>query len=123
MFILTVALAVSACTTTADANHASERVQSLVRDTIDAAGGAWTSTSNGPATDPCTKPDGGRGVWFSWDQDAAGPSDREEVMQHAWRDEGLATKTESVGRVDGKTLHRVASARRDVNSIQFNATR
>jgi hypothetical protein len=123
VLILTVALAVSACTTTADAKHASERVQSLVRDTMNAACGEWTSTSIGPAGDPRAKPDGGRGVWFSWGQDAAGPSDRKEVMQRAWRDEGLASQTQSVRRVDGRTLHRVASARRKVNSIQFNATR
>lgn len=124
--ILTVALAVSACTTTADAKHTSERMQSLVRETMNASGGEWTSTCNHPAANPCIKSDGGRAVWFSWDRDAAGRSDPEEVMQRvnqAWRDEGLATKTQSIGRVDGKTLHWVASAGRGVNSIQFSASR
>jgi len=128
--ILTVAFAASACTTTKgtstlDAKHASEQMQSLVRDTMEVAGGKWTSASNGPAADPCTTPDGGKGVWFSWDQDAAGPSDPEAVMQRvdrAWRDKGLATRTQSVKRADGLTLHRVGSAGREVDSIQFNAT-
>jgi hypothetical protein len=128
--ILAVALTVSACTSTGraptvDAEHASKQMQSLVRDTMHAAGGEWTSASDGPAGDACTTPDGGEGVWFSWDQDADGPSDPEAVMHHVdrvWRDKGLATTTQSVKRADGRTLHRVGSAGRDVDSIQFNAT-
>jgi hypothetical protein len=128
--ILAVAFTVSACTSTnrastVDAEHASEQMQSLVRDTMKAAGGEWTSASDGPASDACTMPDGGEGVWFSWDQDADGPADPQVVMQRvdrAWRNEGLATRTQSVKRADGITLHRVGSAGRDVDSIQFNAT-
>ena len=128
--ILTVALTVSACASmngapTVDAEHASEQMQSLVRDTMRAAGGEWTSASDGPAGDACTTPDGGEGVWFSWDQDADGPSDPQAVMHHVdrvWRDKGLATRTQSVQRADGRTLHRVSSAGRDVDSIQLNAT-
>jgi hypothetical protein len=130
VLILTVALTVSACASTnrastVDAEHASEQMQSLVRDTMKAAGGEWTSASDGPAADACTTPDGGEGVWFSWDQDAEGPGDPQVVMQRvdrAWRDKGLATRTQSVKRADGITLHRVGSGGRDVDSIQFNAT-
>lgn len=128
--IMATACSVTACsstkgTPTVDAKQASEQMQSLVRDTMDVAGGKWTSTSNGPAPDPCTTPDGGEGVWFSWDQDADGVRDPEAVMQRvdrAWRDHGLTTKTQSVKRADGETLHRVGSAGLDVDSIQFNAT-
>jgi hypothetical protein len=90
LLLLTVALAVSACSSmnrapTVDAEHTSEQTQSLVRDTMDAAGGEWTSASDGPAADACTTPDGGEGVWFSWDQDADGPSDPQVVMQRVDR--------------------------------------
>jgi hypothetical protein len=130
LLLLTIALTVSACTSTnraptVDAEHASEQMQSLVRDTMNAAGGEWASASDGPAGDACTTPDGGEGVWFSWDQDADGPSDPQAVMQRVdrvWRDKGLATTTQSVKRADGRTLHRVGSAGLDVDSIQFNAT-
>jgi hypothetical protein len=90
-----------------------------------AAGGEWTSASDGPASDACTMPDGGEGVWFSWDQDADGPANPQVVMKRvdrAWRDEGLTTRTQSVKRADGRILHRVGSTGRDVDSIQFNAT-
>jgi hypothetical protein len=128
--VLALALTISACTSTnrvptVDAQRASEQMQSLVRDTMTAAGGEWTSASDGPAGDACTTSDGREGVRFSWDQDADGPGDPWAVMQRveqAWRNKGLATKTQSVKRADGRTLHRVASAGRDVDSIQFNAT-
>jgi hypothetical protein len=127
VLILTVALTVSACASTnrastVDAEHASEQMQSLVRDTMKAAGGEWTSASDGPAADACTTPDGGEGVWFSWDQDAEGPGDPQVVMQRvdrAWRDKGLATRTQSVKRADGITASgRFGWARCRLDSVQ-----
>jgi len=109
--ILAVALTVSACSSTdrapmVDAEHASEQMQSLIRDTMNAAGGKWTSASVGPAGEACTTPDGGEGVWFSWDQDADGPSDPQAVMQRVagdaeklgpTGDRNVARETESEG--------------------------
>jgi hypothetical protein len=128
--IVAIACFIAACSSTKeapalDAERASEQMQSFVRDTMDTARGQWTSTSNGPAADPCTTPEGDEGVWFSWDQDADGVSDLEAVMlrvDRAWRDQGLPTTTQSVKRADGETLHRVGSSGHDVDSIQFNAT-
>lgn len=127
--IVAIACFIAACSSTkgpppVDAERASEQMQSLVRDTMEAAGGHWTSTSNGSAADPCTTPEGDEGVWFSWDQDADGVSDPKAVMlrvDRAWRDRGLPTTTQSVKRADGETLHRVGSTEHEVDSIQFNA--
>ncbi|WP_144759679.1 hypothetical protein [Curtobacterium sp. 9128] len=128
--ILTIALTVNACSSTkgtpaVDAKQASDQMQSLVRDTMKAAGGEWKSTSNGPAADPCTMPDGNEGVWFSWNQIADGTSNPAAVTERVdrtWRDQGLATQDHKYKRADGETLHRVGSAEREVDSIQFNAT-
>ncbi|OIH92834.1 hypothetical protein BIU90_10095 [Curtobacterium sp. MCBA15_001] len=130
MLVVATALAVQGCTATQgpkplSGETAQEQMQSLVRDTMKTAGGEWTSASNGPAADPCSLQNGSEGVWFSWDQDADGPSDPEAVMHRvdqAWQDRGLTTTTQSVERTDGKTLHRVGSGGREVDSIEFNAT-
>jgi len=127
---LMIALATIACASAAErsplvAEQAADRMQSLVRNTMRAAGGDWTSTSDGLAADPCTTPDGRGGVWFSWDQDADGPTDPSAVahsVDRAWRSEGLATTTQNVKRADGETLYRVGASGSDVESIQFNAT-
>lgn len=127
--ILTLAVTATACTSTPggslNAKQASERMQSLVRDTMKVAGGEWTSASNGPAPDPCSTPDDKDGVTFSWDQTAAGVDDPKAVMERvdqAWRDGGLTTNTQSVKRGDGKILHRVRSTGKDVDSILFATT-
>lgn len=129
--VLMACLAVSGCARMAEppdsltAERASDQMQGLVRETMRVAGGEWTSASDGPAPDPCTTSIGGEGVSFSWDQDADGPSDPAAVMRRvdrAWRNEGFTTRTQSVERADGETLHRVGSGGRDVDSIQFNAT-
>jgi len=128
--ILTIALVATGCTTTKkepllDAQQASDQMQSLVRDTMDVAGNKWTSMSDGPSPDECTTPDGTRGVSFSWDQLAEGVDDPRAVMERvnqAWQDKGLATRTQSVKRADGKILHRVGSQDKVVDAIQFSAT-
>lgn len=109
---LTIALATTACASAAEpstlvAEQAADRMQSLVRDTMRAAGGEWTSTTDGPAADPCTTPDGRGGVWFSWDQDADGPTDPSAVahsVDRAWRSEGLATTTHNQPHVDQRPI-------------------
>lgn len=109
----------------ATASHASDQMQSLVEDTMKVAGGRWTSMSDGPSPDECTTPDGTRGVSFSWDQLAEGVDDPRAVMERvneAWEDKGLATRTQSIKRADGKILHRVGSQDKVVDAIQFSAT-
>lgn len=125
-----IALAVTGCTRATSApvltaTQASKQMQSLVRDTMDAAGGKWTSTSDGPSPDACTTPSGAEGVSFSWDQLADGVDQPRAVMERIdqrWRDKGLATNTQSVKRADGKILNRVGSQDDVVDVILFSAT-
>lgn len=128
--ILMIALAVTGCTRATSApvltaTQASKQMQSLVRDTMAAAGGKWTSTSDGPSPDACTTPSGAEGVSFSWDQLADGVDQPRAVMERIdqrWRDKGLATNTQSVKRADGKILNRVGSQDDVVDVILFSAT-
>lgn len=128
--VLTIVFAVTGCargavTPVLTAKEASDQMQSLVRDTMDVAGGDWTSMSDGPAPDLCTTPRGTNGVSFSWDQTADGVVDPRAVMERvdrAWRDTGLVTKRQSVERGDGKILHRVGSQDAIVDEIMFAAT-
>jgi hypothetical protein len=109
----------------ATASRASDQMQSLVKDTMNVAGGRWTSTSDGPSPDPCSTPSGEKLVTFSWDQIADGVDDPKAAMDRvdgAWRDNGLATNTQSVKSADGEILHRVGSVDGDVDTILFSAT-
>jgi len=125
-----IALAVTGCTRATSApvltaTQASKQMQSLVRDTMAAAGGKWTSTSDGPSPDACTTPSGEEGVSFSWDQLADGVDQPRAVMERIdqlWRDKGLETNTQSVKRADGEILNRVGSQDDVVDAIQFAAT-
>ncbi|WP_267420494.1 MULTISPECIES: hypothetical protein [unclassified Curtobacterium] len=125
-----IVLAVTGCTRATSApvltaTQASKQMQSLVRDTMAAAGGKWTSTSDGPSPDACTTPSGEEGVSFSWDQIADGvdqPRAAMERIDRLWRDKGLATNTQSVERADGKILNRVGSQDDVVDVILFSAT-
>ncbi|WP_139200694.1 hypothetical protein [Curtobacterium sp. MMLR14_010] len=127
---LTMMFTVTSCTRAplgqiATASHASDQMQSLVKDTMKVAGGRWTSTSDGPSPDSCSTPSGEEGVTFSWDQIADGVEDPTAALERvdgAWRDKGLATNTQSVKRADGEILHRVGSVDRDVDTILFSAT-
>ncbi|OIH92835.1 hypothetical protein [Curtobacterium sp. MCBA15_001] len=127
--ILALTMAATACTPTlrdsVSAEHASEQMQALVRDTMQAAGGSWTSLSDGPPPDPCTTPAGHDGVTFSWDQTADGVTDpgaAVERVEQVWRDQGLAANTQTARRGDGRILHRVGSTGKDVDSILFGVT-
>jgi hypothetical protein len=128
--ILMIVLAVMGCTRATTppvvtATQASKQMQSLVRDTMDVAGGKWTSTSDGPSPDACTTPSGGEGVSFSWDQLADGVDQPRAVMERIdqrWRSKGLATNTQSVRRADGEILNRVGSQDDVVDVILFSAT-
>jgi hypothetical protein len=130
VLILAIVLAVTGCTRATSApvltaTQASKQMQSLVRDTMAAAGGKWTSTSDGPSPDACTTPSGEEGVSFSWDQIADGVDQPRTVMERVdrlWRDKGFATNTQSVKRVDGEILNRVGSQDDVVDVILFSAT-
>ena len=130
VLILAIVLAVTGCTRATSApvltaTQASKQMQSLVRDTMAAAGGKWTSTSDGPSPDACTTPSGAEGVSFLWDQIADGVDQPRAVMERVdqlWRDKGLATNTQSVKRADGKILNRVGSQDDVVDVILFSAT-
>gem|GEM_PF-2608947 len=129
--IVTVLLAVTGCTRTTEAplltaEDASDQMQALVRDTMDVAGGEWTSMSNGPSPDECPRPRGFTGVSFSWDQISEGAVDNPKAVMErvgrSWRDKGLPTWTQNVERADGKILHRVRSQDHIVRTIEFSAT-
>lgn len=127
--VLVIAAIATACTPTprdsVNAERASEQMQALVRDTMQAAGGSWTSLSDGPSPDPCTTPAGHDGVTFSWDQTADGVADPGAVVERVeqtWQDKGLPTNTQRAKRGDGRILHRVGSTGKDVDSILFGVT-
>jgi hypothetical protein len=102
-----------------------DEMQSLVRDTMTAAGGSWTALSNGPAPSECAMPDGSSGVDWSWDQQRAGP-DNPAGLVHAviasWEAAGLTTSHVKDSIDDGRPLYRVLTSAPGVQSISVNAT-
>jgi hypothetical protein len=129
---LAVALAVTGCAQShgdgdvMNADEARSTMQQFVRDTMSEAGGEWTSVGGAPSPDPCGLEDGGSGVSFSWNQQAAGVADPESLVRRIeeyWKAKGLTNSERQGQRGDGLTLYTVVGEGPPVQSISINASK
>jgi hypothetical protein len=106
-------------------DRARSSMQQFVRGTMEEAGGDWISVGGAPSPDACGLDEGGSGVSFSWNQQAAGVADPESLVrriENYWEAKGLTISEGQGQRGDGLTLYTVVGEGEPVRSISINAS-
>lgn len=108
-----------------DAEQARDGMVSLVRQTMDAAGGDWKSLSEEPASSECSPAAGSSGVTFSWDQERTGAEDPEALVRtvaKTWKqhDYDVTIRQDTID--DGRPLWSALTTGQAVESISVNAS-
>jgi len=107
-----------------DAEQARDGMVSLVKQTMDAAGGDWTSLSDIPVSSECSTANVA-GVTFSWDQERAGSENPESLVRavaKTWKqhDYDVTIRQDTID--DGRPLWSAVTTGQAVESISVNAS-
>lgn len=108
-----------------DAEQARDGMVSLVKQTMDAAGGDWTALSDTPASSECSTANGSSGVTFSWDQERTGTTNPEALVltvAKTWKqhDYDVTIRQDTID--DGRPLWSAVTTGQAVESISVNAS-